>query len=85
MRRAKHHWKAVIGFLLLTHPDLAQFRSLEQLFGKIGKALEARAQQVAVTYDSTGAYPALVWVDRSTLMVEDESSFQTSEMTPVQL
>lgn len=68
----------------IPQPDLAQFRSIEQLFGEIGKALEADAQQVAVTYDPTGAYPARVLVDRSTLMVDDESSFQASEMTPVQ-
>jgi len=68
----------------IPQPDLAQFRSIEQLFGEIGKALEAGAQQVAVTYDPTGAYPARVLVDRDTLMVDDESSFQASEMTPVQ-
>jgi hypothetical protein len=67
----------------ILQPDLAQFRSIEQLFGEIGKALEAGAQQVAVTYDPTGAHPALVVVDRTTLTIDDESIFQASELIPV--
>ena len=64
-------------------PDLAQFRTIEQLFTEIGRAIESGAQQLWVTYDPTGLFPARIDIDRWIAFVDDEGRFEATDFVRI--
>ncbi len=66
----------------ISNPDLAQFRSIEQLFDEIRRAL-LRADVVSVMYDPTLGLPARIDLDFLAPAVDDEITYEAHDFEPI--
>jgi hypothetical protein len=59
---------------------LAQYASVEKLFGTVDAAAKGNAYQLAVEYDSNYGYPQIIHIDYSEKLSDDEISFTVSNL-----
>jgi hypothetical protein len=68
----------------IANADIAQFKSIEQLFQVIRDAKSNHADVIAVTYDLTLKYPARIALDYILLAVDEEISYEASEVVAIE-
>jgi ABC-type glycerol-3-phosphate transport system substrate-binding protein len=66
--------------VMLTSEQLAQFRTVPELFDFIQDAIDQDAAEIRVTYASAG-YPSEVWIDYDTGVADEERGFFVHSLT----
>ena len=68
----------------IPRPDLSTFLTITQLFEEIRREVQGGSEQVQVTYDPSGLFPARVFIDRTLRAADDESAIDATHFAVVE-
>lgn len=65
------------------HPQhVADYPTVDELFGLVARAIEGDVDELRVTYHPVLGYPVDVWVDRSFAIADEEFGYATELVAP---
>ncbi len=68
---------------VIENPDLAAYKSIDQLFEVIEKAIERKADEIVVKYDPKFGYPTSISIDYIKLAADDEVAYSATDLVIV--
>ncbi|GBF80285.1 lipoprotein [Aphanothece sacrum FPU1] len=66
-----------------TIPNLGFPKTIDQLFQILEKAIQSKADEISVTYDSTLGYPTKIAIDYQKILADEETNYLAKDLIKI--